>query len=239
MSSIGDSVTRAIEVRLLNGNWAPATRLPSERALAAEFGVSRNSLREAIQRLVARGLLVSRRGSGVFVTDRLHSGVASPWRQLLGEHPDLGGDMLEFRRVLEGEAAYLAALRATRADLARLREIIREMKQAHRAGDRDAETRLDARLHEVISEASHNSMFRHLHMSFLAMLREHIALNQSGLRDRDSDVSRQLLVQHDALWNAIRRGEAEQARQLMFDHIDFVAARLEFDVRGAAGRSGK
>ena len=80
-----ERVRRELETRLLQGVWAAGTRLPAERALAEEMNVSRATVREAISRLAARDMLVSRPGSGVFVTDRLQAGFASPWRQLVAE----------------------------------------------------------------------------------------------------------------------------------------------------------
>lgn len=64
--SAADRATRALEARLLDGHYPAGARLPAERALAEELGVSRGTLREAIQRLAARGLLASRIGSGAF-----------------------------------------------------------------------------------------------------------------------------------------------------------------------------
>ena len=71
-------VQRALEERLADGSWSAGTRLPAERQLAEMLGVSRNSVREAILALKTRGLLASRRSSGVFVTERLQTAIASP-----------------------------------------------------------------------------------------------------------------------------------------------------------------
>lgn len=235
-----DRATRLLESRLLDGSWAAGARLPAERPLADELGVARSTLREAIQRLAARGLLASRAGSGVYVTDRLQGGLASPWRQLLTEHPHLGGDMLEFRRVLEGAAAQFAAERASRADLARLRGIVDRLARARRDDDEAAETLLDSMWHGAIAEAAHNSMFGYLQANLLAMHREHIAQNQAGLRSGDRGVAEALWQQHLALWDAIRQREPALARERMYAHIDFVSARLAAPAGAAAvQRSGK
>ena len=117
-------VMRKIETALLDGTWPAGARLPAERVLAQEYGVARNTVREATQRLVARGLLQSRRGAGVYVTDQLRAGIASPWGQLVADHPALRDDILEFRRVLEGATAYFAALRDAN-DRRRIRVLLR------------------------------------------------------------------------------------------------------------------
>jgi GntR family transcriptional repressor for pyruvate dehydrogenase complex len=101
MKSLGlvEDVQRQLEQALLDGRYVANSRLPSERVLAEQFGVSRNTVREATQRLVARGLLRSRPGAGVYVSDQLRTGAASPWGHLVADHPAVLADVLEFRRV--------------------------------------------------------------------------------------------------------------------------------------------
>jgi GntR family transcriptional repressor for pyruvate dehydrogenase complex len=222
-----EQTTRRLEAGLLDGSWMPGSRLPAERVLAEQLAVSRSTVREAIQRLAARGLLASRRGSGVFVTDRLQTGFVSPWRQLIGDHPEIRGDMLEFRRVLEASTAELAAQRATATDRKRLAEIAARLKTAHRDGDHRREAEADADFHEAIAAASHNTMFRHLHAGVIKMLREHIALNIDQMLIYSDTVSSSLLEQHLAISAAIRRGDAAAARDGMYGHIEFVRLCLK------------
>lgn len=221
-----ERAARELEAMLLDGRCPAGSRLPAERQLADMLGVSRGTLREAVQRLVARGLLDSRRGSGVYVTDRLHGGTVSPWRQMLAEHAHLGGDMLEFRQTLEVAAAELAAQRATRTDLARLRSLVSQLERARKNDDEAAETELDAAFHHAIADAAHNAMFSYLQTNFVAMHREHIANNQAGLRSGDTAVAAALWQQHEAIWQAIRDGDPPRAGALMRAHIGFVRERL-------------
>ncbi|MCX4164235.1 MULTISPECIES: FadR/GntR family transcriptional regulator [Paraburkholderia] len=224
-----EAVMRRLETALLDGTWSVGMRLPAERVLAEQYDVSRNTVREAIQRLAARGLLQSRRGAGVFVTDKLRTGIASPWGQLVADHPALRDDILEFRRVLEGATAYFAAQRADAADLKRIGAQMRELEHARRTDDKSAEAIADARLHEAIAHASHNTMFLHLHASVIGMLREHIAISGTGLRERDEEASTLLLLQHRTLCEAIRARRPEEARTAMQAHIDYVRSRTEED----------
>ena len=117
---LSDTIAHELERRILDGALKPGDRLQPERELAAELGVSRPSLREAIQKLVSKGLLHSRQGGGTYVTDRLDAGFTDPWQEMLRQHPDIQADLLEFRGMLECEAAALAASRATDADLLRI-----------------------------------------------------------------------------------------------------------------------
>ncbi len=233
-----EAVMRRMETALLDGTWPAGTRLPAERVLAERYDVARNTVREAIQRLAARGLLQSRRGAGVYVTDQLRTGIASPWGQLVADHPALRDDILEFRRVLEGATAYFAALRADAADLRRIRALLRDLERSRADDDKTTEAQADAKLHEAIAQASHNTMFLHLHTSVIGMLREHITINGTGLREQDDSASGQLLLQHRTLCEAICARRPEEARTAMQTHIDFVRSRVEeVEQTAQAGRS--
>lgn len=220
-----ENVMRQIETALLDGRYRANARLPAERVLAEQFGVSRNTVREALQRLAARGLLRSRQGAGVYVTEQLRTGPPSPWGQLIADHPAVRDDVLEFRRVLEGATAYFAALRCTEEDRARIGAELAALEQAFEDGDHRGEAAADARLHEAIALASHNAMFLHLHASVVAMLREHITANGSSLRASGPDAGRQLLGQHRAICGAICAARPEAAQAAMQAHIDYVAGR--------------
>ncbi|MBJ7311360.1 FadR/GntR family transcriptional regulator [Rugamonas sp. CCM 8940] len=224
-------VIQKLEAALLDGSLAANARLPAERVLAEQYQVSRNTVREAIQRLNARGLLRSRAGAGVYVTDQLRTGISTPWGELVADHPGVREDILEFRRVLEGATAYFAAQRATAEERERIKGLMQELEQARRDDNRPAEANADTRLHEAIALASHNSMFLHLHTSVLSMLREHITLNGNGLREIDANVAEQLLQQHRSVAESICLNRPEEARTAMQTHIDFVRSRFgpEFD----------
>ncbi|GAB3626650.1 pyruvate dehydrogenase complex transcriptional repressor PdhR [Pandoraea terrae] len=221
---------RDIETKLLEGMWVPGERIPSERALAESMGAARSTVRTALQRLVARGLLKSRPASGIYVSDRLQTGLISPWRQLVSDHPELRPDMLEFRLMLEGTTAYLAALRATDEDLARLAEVVHGLVEAHKSGDTVLESRLDGDFHTALANASHNAMLRHLQGSVVKMLYEHISLNNAGLFELREMASEHILAHHLALWDAIRARQPDEARRVMREHIGFIWRKLEPDV---------
>jgi len=171
--------------------------------------------------------LQSRRGAGVFATDQLRAGIASPWGQLVADHPVLRDDILEFRRVLEGATAYFAAMRATQADIRRIRSLMRELERSHACDDKDSEAAADAQLHDAIALASHNTMFLHLHTSVLGMLREHITISGTDVRLQGPAESEQLLIQHRAVSDAICSRRPEEARTAMHTHIDFVRSIRE------------
>ncbi len=222
---LSDAIVAQLESRILDGILKPGDRLPPERALAEEFGVSRPSLREAIQRLVSRGLLVSRQGGGTYVTDRLETAFSDPWEHLIDRHGELHGDLLEFRRVLEGTVASYAATRATDADLQRLAKCVEELETAYAGGDLVSQAQADVNFHVAVGEASHNVLFAHLTGSLLSMLHRHVKDNIANLF-AVGEVSEVLLAQHLAIWEAIRTGNPEAARRASEEHLDFVATTL-------------
>ncbi|MER2517324.1 MAG: FCD domain-containing protein [Candidatus Accumulibacter phosphatis] len=223
---IPDAVAHQIETRILEGSLKPGDRLPAERELAIELGVSRPSLREAIKKLVSRDLLISRHGGGTFVTDRLATSFSDPWQQLIEQHPRLQEDVLEFRHLIEGSAAELAARRATEGDLERLQQAYVKLDAAYGENNRSAQVAADVAFHLTIAESAHNVLFGHLLGSVLRLLHEHV---RRSLRDIavSPETGRQLMAQHRAIHDAIRAHEPETARLAAQTHIDFVRQRLD------------
>jgi GntR family transcriptional repressor for pyruvate dehydrogenase complex len=117
---LSDDIVDRLEGMILEGTLTSGQRLPAERVLAEQFGVSRPSLREAIQKLVAKGLLVSRQGGATMWPSRW----ARPSATLAAaarSSPEAQRDLLEFRHTLEASCAYYAAQRATEPDRERLK----------------------------------------------------------------------------------------------------------------------
>jgi len=222
---LADAIVEQLEAQILEGVLKPGSRLPAERTLAEQFGVSRPSLREAIQKLTARGLLTSRQGGGTYVTDRLETAFSDPWEQLINQNAGLQDDVLEFRRAMEGTVASVAARRATDADLERLQGLIATLEQAYEQGDLAAQSAADVAFHQAVAEASHNTLFAHLISSLLHMLHKHIEENISNLF-ASGPVAGELLEQHMAVCRAIVARDPEAARRAAEAHIDFVASTM-------------
>ena len=232
---IADAVAGELEARILEGSLKPGNKLPSERDLAVELGVSRPSLREAIQKLISRGLLSSRHGGGTFVTDSLEAPFVDPWQKMLDEHPRLQEDMLEFRHMLEAEAAALAANRATDADLERLESCFRKLEEAFENEDLMAQVSADLAFHQAIAESAHNVLFGHMTASLFRVIHGHLAGNLSHLHARPSQWN-QLSDQHRAIWTAIRDRQPEAAAAAARVHIDFVKKNMVENARASSRR---
>ena len=232
---ISDVIAASLERRILEASLKPGDRLPPERELAIEFGVSRPSLREAIQKLASKGMVQSRQGGGTYVTDRLESSFFDPWQDMLGAHPNLREDMLEFRRMLEGQAAEWAAERATEADQTRLDQAFAALNDAFLADDLETRSRADIAFHQAIGEASHNVLIGHLSAAMLRLMHDNIRLNLGELNSVPAAGSL-LKSQHAAIHAAIRERKPQAARAAAETHIDFVRETLAQSLRSVARR---
>ena len=211
---LADGIVAQLETMILEGTLKAGERLPAERVLAEQFGVSRPSLREAIQKLAAKGLLVSRHGGGTFVAESLGSTFSDPLLHLL-----------EFRHTLEGSCAYYAALRATEVDRQRLTEAFEALQDCYaREGKvtRAEEGAADAQFHLAIAEASHNAVLLHTIRGLFDLLKRNVVTNIGGmyaLRDETRDM---LMSQHRELYETIMARRANEARDVIHRHISYV-----------------
>lgn len=232
---ISDAVASTLERRILEGSLKPGDRLPSERELALELGVSRPSLREAIQKLASKGMVQSKQGGGTFVTAALEASFFDPWQEMMGSYPNLREDMLEFRRMIEGQAAEWAAERATDADLQRLSQAFRALQTAFENDDTEKRSDADIAFHQAIGDASHNVLVGHLSAALLRLMHDNIRLNLGELKTVPA-ASRLLLNQHASIHSAIIERKPQAARSAAETHIDFVRETLAQTLRSVARR---
>jgi GntR family transcriptional repressor for pyruvate dehydrogenase complex len=187
--------------------------------------VSRPSLREAIHKLVAKGMLATRHGGGTYVTDRLEAPFVDPWQEMLSGHPMLQSDLLEFRHMLESQAAYLAAERATAADIERLDAAYAAMDAVYATSNLTGCIDTDVAFHQAIAEAAHNVLIGHLTASLLRVIHGHISRNLGHLHARPQRWD-QLQSQHRAIWQAIREHQPDAAARAARAHIEFVSQSM-------------
>ena len=232
---ISDAIAATLERRILEGSLKPGDRLLPERELAAELGVSRPSLREAIQKLASKGMVQSRQGGGTYVTDALGTSFSDPWLDMMSKHPNLREDMLEFRRMLEGQAAEWSAERATDADLQRLDQIYATLRASFEADDAEKRSDADIAFHQAIGDAAHNVLIGHLSGALLRLMHDNIRLNLGELKAVPA-ATRLLISQHEAIYNAVRENKPQAARAAAETHIDFVRETLAQTLRSVARR---
>ncbi len=227
------AVVRQIELLILRGILRPGDRLPGERELAERLGVSRPSLRDALADLQARGLLTARAGAGVYVAEVLGSVFSDALVQLFATHEEAVVDYVAFRRDLEGIAAERAAREGSDTDLAVVDTVFRKMEAAHTKRDPSDEARLDAEFHLAIIEAAHNVVMLQLMRAMFDLLRAGVFYNRQAMF-RQRTTRAMLLEQHRAINAAVQARDPARARAAVEAHLDYVAAALEAQKRGAA-----
>ncbi len=218
---VADTVMHQIEQLILRGILRPGERLPSERDLSEKMGVSRPSLREAIADLESRGLLTTRKGSGVYVADVLGSAFSEPLIQLFASHDEALFDYIAFRRDLEGLAAERAARLASDTDIKVISAIFKKMENAHNKRNPAEESALDAEFHMAIVEASHNVFMLHMMRSMFEMLRAGVFYNRQVMFKVRTTRSA-LLDQHRKIHDTIVGRDPKAARKAIEEHLNFV-----------------
>jgi len=237
MKSTGalNQTVRQIETGIAEGRWLAGGRLPAERALAEAFGVSRATVREAIARLVSKGLLETRHGSGVYLLGNKPVGIAAPWMQLIAETPPLRSETLEFRLVFECAAARFAAQRASARQMEQFEALLERMHGAVHDADVDEEARTDGEFHATLTAASHNRLLDQFYAGVITMLREHIASNTYDATVNNANAAvqaRDRLLQHETIYRAIRDRNPDAAQDAMFVHIDYVGRQFNVEPAG-------
>jgi len=230
-SRSAEEVAHQIEGLVLEGVLRVGDRLPGERELALETGVSRPIVREAIKHLEDRGILESRHGGGTYVADVIGTVFSPQISASLASHSRATLDYLEYRREIEAIAARLAASRGTQADRELLGGIVARMEAAHEAEDFEAEAQADIEFHSLIGEMAHNLVLLHTLRSCYKLLSEGIFQNRSRLYHTPDGRSK-LLEQHRVIHKAIVRGDsiaAEAAARAHISHI--IEATLELERR--------
>jgi DNA-binding FadR family transcriptional regulator len=210
---IKDRVAGQLRGLIEAGSLQAGEQLPSERELAEQLGVSRSTVREAVQFLGALGLVEIRHGSGTFV--RADGDLPSEWLQWTQRHQVQVHELLEVRRGLEAVAAELAAERSH--DLGAMEAALAGMEAAIDGPDVPGLVEADLAFHTALAAASGNTALRHLTESLgRELLRERGAIwNEPGRPERS-------LREHRRIYEAVRAGDALGARTALVDHLHSV-----------------
>lgn len=206
-----ERIAGAIKARLLS----PGDRLPPERELAAQLGVSRSTLRVALQNLVDAGWLEVRRGrlGGSFVARWPLMPKPRQLPEILTRHAEGLSSLLDYRRAVESAAAAFAADRATRDELNELERLTRAAEgferdfESYRAGD--------ARLHIAIARMAHSPRLLQAVTEVQASMTEVL----DAIVYHSRDVLHHSTQYHWRIYEAIRDRNADEARRQMVGHV--------------------
>lgn len=239
MALTDDAITQ-IKMMIVDGRLTPGQRLPPEKDLSESLGLSRSSLREAVKALELVGVLDVRQGDGTYVTSLNADLLLAPMVFMVDLKSGTGNRELHtVRRILETEAASLAARQVTPELVASLTEALAEVEAVMTSADVDPAVFLDSdiRFHREIAHAAGNEILAALIDTLSSRtLRERLwrAIHDEGAFERTHR-------EHRAILDAIARGEQDQARIRMANHLlgveDFVTElSTEASPQGSAAR---
>jgi GntR family transcriptional repressor for pyruvate dehydrogenase complex len=226
---IGEEILAQVRALVARGDLRPGDRLPPERDLALQLGVSRPSVRAALRSLVAMGLLVARRGSGTYVTDGPPALVSEPLALLAALHGFTLDEIFEARRSLESLLAGMAAERATGEHLVEMAEEIANMYAS--LGDPRQFLLHDIGFHKAIARASGSPVLATVAEMVSAMHYERRRETIGRARDLE-----QRAGEHRRIFAAIRKGSADEARRTMAEHILHAQETFAAEERALAER---
>ena len=212
---LADKVADLMLERILSGELQVGDRLPSERELGEQFGVSRTVIREAVRGLLTKGVLEVRAGSGLRVA-AVGSATVSESMNLYVRGQSLDFERVhEVRRLLEVHIAGLAAERASDEDIERLATVHEKMQAA--IDDFEVAAGYDLEFHRAIARATQNELYRVL-MDSIGRAQLDIRRATLGL----AGTGPLTIKQHGAIYAAIRARHPERARSAMRRHLDQV-----------------
>jgi GntR family transcriptional repressor for pyruvate dehydrogenase complex len=216
---MSDQVFEQLKDLIFRGHLKPGERLMTERELAQSLGVSRPTVREAINKLVAMHLLEHRQGQGTFVNVPTAGADRNPLAAVINGHDASLMDLLEVRQGLECNAVALAARRATDEDIREIEKSVREMEAA--VGDGSLGSDADISFHMAIAYATRNVVQIHIMKSLYDLLFYGIQENLQHLYVEPTNLDK-VLKQHTDILNAIRQHDPDEAYAAMKRHISFV-----------------
>ena len=221
---IYEEVIEQIKSLIESGELEPVNRIPPERDLAEKLGVSRSAVREALSVLAAAGTVEIRPGSGAYVRQISPSDFNQQLAlSLLSERESLL-DLLEVRKIIEVEAARLAAQRADSEDLRVLEDAYYRMESE--VGDRRLGAEEDFAFHYFLARATHNKALMRVMNTLSDLFRRSLAQTRAqslAVPGRPEAI----LQEHRRILDSVTVGEPDQAAAAMREHLENMRAKIK------------
>jgi DNA-binding FadR family transcriptional regulator len=220
---LSDSVTEEIKRMISSGELKEGAKLPNQYALAARLGVSRTSLREALNLLTLIGVIEQRPGAGTFIRSRLPAVYASHVTPPLPADEEEGGELIESRRHIEMGASELAAVRATPGEIEEMKTLLDAMSEACDKGRIAEYAEKDLAFHLLIAGASHNRFLSYLLVTLRGVMEQSMRESFTLL----PWMVKRSLAFHVKIVRAIESGNPTRAASEMGKHIVDIRKRLK------------
>lgn len=211
--NLTSQVFEQLKDQIITGKWKPGYKIPSENELAEIFNVSRMTVREALQALVALDLLEKKRGRGTFVKNSFTESFISSLLPLIQFDRSQAAYMHEYRKIVEVGSIELVVERASLEDIQRLKSILEEMKK-YRQNNLEKFALEDVNFHLALSQITKNPIIIRANFVIKDFFRNHMIKIVEAMGTESG------LYFHEKIIQAIEKGNKEEAKQLMKKHLE-------------------
>jgi DNA-binding FadR family transcriptional regulator len=224
MERVADKVADQLKRLISDGVVKVGGRLPPERELAEQMGVSRVSVREALQQLEMLGMLETVHGGGSIVRNITGQEIRRTLEIFLERDPKRVLELAELRAFMEAWAAREAAKHRTEADLETIRGYLEEMEQDFEKGQIRYD--VDFKFHTEIAAATHNTIYLHLIDNIYGLINYSIKVHREDVFTGRGD-QEMILNHHRNIYDTIRAGNPDAAEAAMKEHLAFVVREFK------------
>ncbi|MEW6623606.1 MAG: FadR/GntR family transcriptional regulator [Bacillota bacterium] len=209
---------------ITDGHFQEGDYLPPEHELAEQFGVSRSAIREAMLLLRRSGIVHISPGKGTLVKKTVFPSIGEPIIDIINRDRENILELLELRKGIETEAADLAARRASKQGIARLRKAYQNLENDVNNNNLGAEA--DYNFHVLISEITGNKLYLQVMSSISDILKDAISKTRQETLTRPSG-PKMILKQHENILKAIESRDSQKAREAMTEHLETMIAKVK------------
>lgn len=209
--NVGEAVYAQMRNEILRGHWRSGAKLPSENQLMSMLGVSRGTVRQAMQKLAGEGLIETRQGEGSFVQVSSLDSFFHANAPVFSIGVDEMEKIFEFRAMLESGVAEIAATKATAAQIKKMERNYERMQGL--AGDLEQYVGEDLNFHMLIGESTQNTLMVQIYNSYKILLHPSIQRMTEVIGPGNG------LKYHGLILEAIRDHDPERARDVMHEHM--------------------
>ena len=213
---IYEEIVSQIKEMIARGELIPGSKLIPERELADRLQVGRSAVREAYRALEAIGVIEIRPGEGTFVREIGTKSMTDIMSLAVVTGKDTLSELLELRKIVETEAAALAAVRRTETDLTKIKYWLDKMHEDILKGVSGEVN--DLKLHYAVTEAAHNSLLMRIMNSVSETMEKEMKAVREELYN-SLETSEILYHHHEQIYQAIEKGDQKEARLVMLNHL--------------------
>jgi GntR family transcriptional repressor for pyruvate dehydrogenase complex len=217
-TKVYEQIIEQFKSMISEGTLKKGDKLPSERDLVEQLGVSRAAIREALSALQIIGLVEARQGEGNFIKENFEESLVDPYLLIFMLNGSNKEQILELRRMIEIETVALAAMKITEEEIAELEQCLASLTEAE---DEASKVKWDKKFHYNIAKASKNILIINM-MNAVSSLMDSFISDARGSILMISENRDVLMKQHEAILEGIKKHNQSAASEAMRQHLDLI-----------------